>query len=122
MDKTSSTSIRDLLFGVSWFSTLKTLGIESKKVAASATPTSTKRSSAKSIVFTYAITIALRNYDRKFLDELKQKLESKFGSGRFDFAAHATTAANAAVESVEEHEKHIYNLQYTFQGREIEAV
>lgn len=110
MDKISSTNIRELLFGVSWLSTLKTLGTESKlgkKLEAAGKNT-------KSLVFTYAITIALRHYDSRYLAELKKKLETKFG---LEIDAGGESLA-AAIDS-DDYSNHIYNLQYTIQGSNI---
>jgi hypothetical protein len=106
LDKKSSTSIRELLFGVSWLSTLKSLNVESSLTRDEAL-TADKDTRTKSIVLTYAITIALRNYDQGFLEELKQKLESKFGIN--------LEQVDEAVDK-EQSRDHIYNLQYTIQG------
>jgi hypothetical protein len=53
--------IRDLLFSVSWPHALVSL-----------------QNHSSTILFTYAITIALKKYDKPFLDQLKAKLSKKF--------------------------------------------
>lgn len=88
------TNIRELLFGVSWLSTIKTAKEREAK--------------SKSVVFTYAITIALRKYDSKFLGDLKQKLEAKFGL--------EIEIDDKDDDTHNDSQNHIYYLQYTIQG------
>ncbi len=94
------TSIRDLLFGVSWSSVIKSLDDDQILVQ----QLNSTNLDSKSIVLTYAITIALKNYDREFLSQLKLKLEEKINI-KIDFELNA-----------KESDKYIYNIQYIRQS------
>lgn len=100
IDDHKATNIRELLFGVSWSSTLKSL--DDDKQLLDKIDKKIPQNDTKSIVMTYAITIALKKCDIKFLEEFKQKLNEKF-----NFFANETD--NYLKD------KEIYNLQYTRQ-------
>lgn len=100
IDEQRETNIRELLFGVSWSSTLKSLdendqllGKIDKKIP---------QNDTKSIVMTYAITLALKKCDLEFLKEFGQKLNEKFNI----FEDERNYLKN----------NQIYNLQYTRQS------
>lgn len=125
-----ATSMRELLFGVSWFSTLKTLNMDTKLGKKLTVADIQKKTSKTSIVFTYAITIALRKYDRTFLDELKRNLESRFGfkvladddfpttsSSVSSSSSSSASSSSASLSDSEDIGNHIYNLKYTIQGK-----
>jgi hypothetical protein len=80
LSKSKLTNLKELLFGVSWQSTLTSLNenLNLTKLLNKHSKSKSSNSSKSAIVLTYAITIALKKYDRSFLDELKQKLELKF--------------------------------------------
>lgn len=107
LDKKRSTNLRELLFGVSWSSTLKSLNDDlklSKELNNSNSKIQNDLKNSKSIVMTYAITIALRKYDKEFLDELKEKLNAKFG------------IEMSEISTGDGEDNFIYNLQYTRQS------
>lgn len=72
--------LRELLFGVAWPSTLSMLRKDPKLFAklVNRNLTNTNVNHSKSVVFKYAITIALKKYDKQFIDQLKAKLVKKF--------------------------------------------
>lgn len=112
LDQKTATNLRELLFGVSWSSTLKSLDDDlnlSKKLNDTKFVNRKDQGKKKSIVMTYAITIALKKYDKQFLDELKHKLEEKFN-------LNIDTDASEIDNKKYEHKHDIYNLQYTRQS------
>jgi len=74
LDEDASTDLSELLFGVSRDSVITALKDDEKLNR----KLSKLTLSNKSIIFTYAITIALKNYDKVFIDELTQRLYAKF--------------------------------------------
>ena len=70
---------------------------------------------SSTVVFTYAITIALKKYDKSFLDELKLKLEKKF---KFEMQSVDTNSTTEKIDSADTTDQHnmIVNLQYTQQS------
>ena len=109
LSKSKLTYLKELLFGVSWQSTLTSINenLNLSKILAKNNQLDKNKSS---IVFTYAITIALKKYDKSFLDELKQKLENKFKI--------ENNQKEDLKENLEEDENEniIINLQYTKQS------
>lgn len=102
LEKMNSTRLSEILFGVSWNSMLSLLKDSPslvKSLKASLEFDTVDARINKSIVFTYAITIAFKKYDREFIDELKDSLQSKF------------SVFNGLAE-----DESIINLQYTNQS------
>lgn len=102
LEKVNSTRLSEILFGVSWNSILSLLKDNPnlvKSLKKSQQFESIDARINKSIVFTYAITIAFKKYDRPFIEELKTSLRSKF------------SLFNEFVE-----DESIINLQYTNQS------
>lgn len=102
LEKMNSTRLSEILFGVSWNSMLSLLKdnpslVKSLKESLEFDTVDARIN--KSIVFTYAITIAFKKYDREFIDELKGSLQSKF------------SVFNELAE-----DERIINLQYTNQS------
>ncbi len=79
VEQIRSTSLGELLFGIPWHSITNLLK-NNKKLVENLKQTDQLDNSKlnKSIVFTYAITIVLKKYDREFIEELKESLESRF--------------------------------------------
>ncbi|CAF0771596.1 unnamed protein product [Brachionus calyciflorus] len=103
LDEKKSTNLKELLFGVSWSSTLKSLD-DDNELRKKLMRKNPQQNDTKSIVMTYAITIALKKCDREFLDEFKKKLQEKF------------EIQEDLDQSIKEEDNHIYNLQYTRQS------
>lgn len=101
LDEESSTDLSELLFGVSWNSVVTLLKDDEKLLK----KVKNVQLNNKSIVFTYAITIALKKFDKTFIDELKQKLQMKFDINFNDNLAEDDKDYNT-----------IFNLQYTSQS------
>jgi hypothetical protein len=107
LDEETSTDLSELLFGVSWDSVITSLKDDErleKKVK-------NFKISNKSIVFTYSITIALKNYDKSFIDELKEKLENKFNLNKNNNLVDANDSKEDEIIK-----NTIFNLQYTSQS------
>lgn len=97
LDEEITTDLNELLFGVSWSSVMTTLKNNfklNKKL----------NLNNKSIVFSYAITIALKKFDHEFIQELTQKLKEKF-----DLSVELAFEDDLFKNT-------IFNLQYTSQS------
>lgn len=79
VERIRSTSLGELLFGIPWNSITNLLR-DNTKLIDNLKETGQLDSSKlnKSVVFSYAITIVLKKYDREFIEELREALESKF--------------------------------------------
>ena len=119
--KNSLTQIKELLFSVSWPHVLVPLAYDKNLENKIASFIEINQSST--IVFTYAITIALKKYDKSFLDELKLKLEKKFNQNGHENLDTNNVDSNFTSAESNEHLKNDYNhnniianLQYTQQS------
>ena len=115
--KTKLTQLKELLFGVSWPYTLSSLEDDFKlndKLKRHIKNEFVDENS-KYIVFTYAITIALKKYDKSFLEELKSKLEKKLDSELRKSLNNKDISFNSIINDAND-ENTIVNLQYTKQS------
>ena len=102
LNKQTSTRQTELLFGVSWNSILNPVVNTADLVAQLRRLNYFDAAKVnKTIVFTYAITIALKNYNKLFISQLDQALQARF--------------AHLHVNSSEPSDQ-IVNLQYTSQS------
>jgi len=104
-EKITSTSSSELLFGVARNTMLSLLKDNTKLADRVANDEQTKAKLNRSVVFTYAITIAFKKYDRVFIDKLNEGLQSRFG--------HRT---GEAKNSKTTDDMKIVNLQYLNQS------
>ena len=74
-----STRLRDILFGVKWANVLTSLDehVDLHRRVGDDDDDDYKRQAPPAVVLSYAITIALRKYDRAFLAQLESKLRAK---------------------------------------------
>ncbi len=104
VEKITSTSSSELLFGVSRNTMLSLLKDNTKVAESLANDAQISAKLNRSVVFTYAITIAFRRYDREFIEKLNAGLQARF--------SHREQAG----ESANTGDKKITNLQYTNQS------
>jgi len=104
VEKITSTSSSELLFGVSRNTMLSLLKDNTKVAESLANDAQISARLNRSVVFTYAITIAFRKYDREFIEKLNAGLQAKFTHGE-------QAGASAATGDTK-----ITNLQYTNQS------
>ncbi len=104
VEKITSTSSSELLFGVSRNTMLSLLKDNTKVAESLANDAQISARLNRSVVFTYAITIAFRRYDREFIEKLNAGLQARF--------SHREQAGDSAATG----DKKITNLQYTNQS------
>ena len=108
------TQIKELLFSVSWPHVLvpltQDIELENKF------DSFLEINQSSTIVFTYAITIALKKYDKSFLDELKYKLEKKFKQNNKGVNLSDALNFTSNDQLKNDHTNFIVNLQYTQQS------
>ena len=117
LNKKSLAHIRELLFSISWPHVLVTLN-DDKSMADKLGPF-LEINQSSTLIFTYAITIALKKYDKSFLEELKSKLEQKFNlesQGGNESESHTNAEIKPNDQINNDCNKIIVNLQYTQQS------
>jgi hypothetical protein len=106
----SSTDIRDLLFGIPWPITLTLLKDDPKLMKnfekiSNYDENEDEQSTA--VVLTYSITIAFRNYNKHFINQLKRRLGEQFFNSNLD------STINDYNNDDDDDNDVIYNLKYT---------